>query len=88
LTASGTMPGMNTTGAFIRREKGCGDAWICLCGNTPESDGFYPCDALGNSVEQTEMDWDGRSYVCHRCEWMVDQQTLAVIGRAAPGRRF
>jgi hypothetical protein len=25
--------------------------WICVCGNTPDQDGFYPCDATGEEME-------------------------------------
>ena len=26
------------------------DAWLCICGNRPDFDGFYPCDRDGGPV--------------------------------------
>lgn len=41
--------------------------WVCVCGNTSDLDGFFPCDALGEFIEPTlDSDWDGL-YVCDRC---------------------
>lgn len=37
----------------------------CKCGNTADSDGFYPCDSDGLDVEPVG-DWDGL-YSCGRC---------------------
>ena len=43
------------------------DDITCPCGNTPRSDGFYPCDADGNQMEPTDGGgWDGL-YVCPVC---------------------
>lgn len=40
----------------------------CECGNTPHSNGFYPCLPDGTEVEPViGGDWDGESYVCGRC---------------------
>ena len=58
------------------------DAWVCLCGNTPMSDGFQPCDAEGNEVEPNKGTWMGL-YVCDRCGRIIRQKTLEVIGRRA-----
>ena len=55
------------------------DAWICLCGNEPQSDGFYPCDKTGNEMEPV-TGWSGL-YVCHRCGRIINQDSLEVIGR-------
>lgn len=55
------------------------DNWICVCGNTPDSDGFYPCDANGNEVEPVEG-WKDL-YVCANCGRIIDQHTLEVVGR-------
>ena len=42
----------------------------CSCGNTPSSDGFFPCDANGNEMEPTlGSGWDGL-YVCPVCSTM------------------
>lgn len=57
------------------------DAWICICGNVPSSDGFYSCDTKGNEVEPTEKDWKTNWYVCLRCGRIIDQDTLVVVGR-------
>lgn len=58
------------------------DAWVCICGNRPHSDGFYPCDRNGKEVEPTETSgWDGASYVCGRCGRIINQDTLEVMGR-------
>jgi hypothetical protein len=44
-----------------------GEAFVCVCGNTPDSDGFFPCDEAGRIIEPTaDSDWDGL-YVCERC---------------------
>jgi Zn-finger protein len=57
------------------------DAWICFCGNTPRSAGFYPCDLNGNIVEPTEKDWKTDLYVCDDCGRIIDYKTLKVVGR-------
>ena len=64
----------------ITREAGSEDAWVCLCGNIPISDGFYSCDENGNEVEPTIQDWKTNWYVCARCGRMIDQATLEVVG--------
>ena len=56
------------------------DSWECLCGNEPSSDGFYPCDEQGNEVEPTPA-WNGLLYVCARCDRIIDQYTLKVVGK-------
>lgn len=49
---------------FIHR----GDTLSCSCGNTPEADGFFPCDLDNNEIDPTiDSDWDG-VYKCGRCE--------------------
>ncbi len=56
-------------------------AWVCLCGNTPDSDGFATCNANGDEVEPTiGSGWDDL-YVCNRCGRIVDQKDLSVVGR-------
>ena len=58
------------------------DAWLCVCGNTPSSDGFYPCNEWdGVHVEPVIGGfWDGKSYVCDRCGRIIDQDTGNVTG--------
>lgn len=58
------------------------DAWVCLCGNTPAADGFFPCDEHGTEVEPTPEAWTSGSYVCARCGRIIKQDSLAVAGRA------
>jgi len=65
----------------IMLEGGDRDAWVCICGNTPASAGFYPCDLNGNPVEPTEKDWTMHLYVCDDCGRIIDQDTLIIIGR-------
>jgi len=64
---------------FIKRERDDVDAWICICGNAPASDGFYPCDDKGNEIEPTAA-WNG-IYVCLRCGRIIEQGSLRVVGR-------
>jgi hypothetical protein len=63
----------------ISHEKGNNEAWICICGNTPPEDGFYPCNEKGNEMEPV-AGWNGL-YVCFRCGRMIDQDSLRVVGR-------
>jgi hypothetical protein len=65
---------------FISHEANHTEAWICVCGNTPSSDGFFPCDANGNEVEPTlASGWSG-IYICARCGRIINQDTLEVVG--------
>ena len=65
----------------IKHEAGNDEAWICLCNNTPVSDGFYPCDEKGNEMEPTiGSGWESL-YVCAKCGRIIDQRTLEVVGR-------
>lgn len=62
-------------------ESGSRDAWVCLCGNTPDSDGFFTCDENGAEVEPTEVEWKTGWYVCICCGRIIDPKTLKVVGR-------
>jgi hypothetical protein len=65
----------------ITAEKIDPDAWLCICGNTPVDDGFYPCDERGNEMEPIAgSNWDGL-YVCNLCGRIIRQDTLEVIGQ-------
>jgi hypothetical protein len=55
------------------------EAWICLCGNRPADDGFYPCDKEGNEMEPVKG-WEDL-YVCASCGRIIQQTTLEVVGR-------
>jgi hypothetical protein len=63
----------------IRHEAGNEEAWICICGNTPSSDGFYPCDEKGNEMEPV-AGWNDL-YVCARCGRIIHQRSLEVVGQ-------
>lgn len=65
----------------ITHETGNPEAWKCICGNTPDSGGFDPCDAQGNEMEPVEG-WDGL-YVCDDCGRIINQDTLEVVGQRA-----
>ena len=71
---------METT-EHITHEVGTEEAWICICGNQPDTGGFYTCDKDGNEVEPTAIDWTTNWYVCANCGRMIDQTTLEVVGR-------
>jgi len=62
-----------------------GDWLHCLCGNTPDMDGFHPCLPDGTEVEPLAGGpCDGRLYWCARCDRIIDQHTLEVTGRRPP----
>lgn len=63
----------------IAHQAGNKETWICLCGNMPDQDGFYPCDSKGNEMEPVEG-WD-ELYVCAACGRIIDQRTLEVLGQ-------
>lgn len=69
---------MKTTKEQIKMDSP--DWWECVCGNTPDSDGFYTCDEFGNEVEPTETAWKTNNYVCARCKRFFDCQELVVLG--------
>jgi hypothetical protein len=50
-------------------------AFKCRCGNTPETDGAYPCQSDGTVVEPTPEEWDGNLYVCFGCDLIFDGAT-------------
>ena len=71
----------STTKEFILHEAGSEEAWICICGNDPVSDGFFTCDENGDEMEPLiGSGWDGL-YVCNRCGRIIRQDTLEVVGR-------
>jgi hypothetical protein len=61
-----------------------GDAWVCICGNTTHTSGFYPCDEEGNEVEPTPEQWTTNTYVCFQCGRVINQDTLEVVKRVNP----
>jgi hypothetical protein len=64
----------------ISHESGSREAWICLCGNTPGDNGFYPCDEKGAEIEPDKF-WVKPLYVCDNCGRIIHQDSLEVIGR-------
>ncbi len=76
---SGSPPSQPApTKELITHEEGDPEAWICICGNKPAGEGFYPCDKLGNKVDPVG-DW-GTLYVCDQCGRIIDSDTLEVVG--------
>jgi hypothetical protein len=71
-------------GERIRHEDGSEDAWVCICGNTPSGDGFYPIDQNDHEVEPTAKDWTTNQYFCGRCGRVINQATLEVERRLVP----
>lgn len=63
----------------IAHEAGKPEAWICLCGNRPSADGFFPCDKAGDEMEPV-ADWEDL-YVCAKCGRIIHQTTLEIVGR-------
>lgn len=68
---------MTVTKEHITHEKGNNEAWICLCNNRIDSDGFFPCDKNGNEMVPAEG-WEGL-YGCARCGRIIEQGTLEVV---------
>jgi hypothetical protein len=64
---------------WITPEANNNEAWICVCKNTPVAQGFYPCDASGNTVEP-DSEWSGL-YFCDNCGRIIDSKTLKVVGK-------
>lgn len=71
----------------------CSDWYECVCGNDPESEGFQPCDVLGNPIDLSSdsamATWDQAMMICMRCGLVMDQRsydpaahTVVVIGRS------
>lgn len=71
---------------FIKHKDSEKEAWVCICGNTPDSNGFYPCDNQGNETIPAEG-WEGL-YVCAQCERIIEQNTLDVVDQNANFKRL
>jgi hypothetical protein len=61
-----------------------GEYVSCICGNDAITDGFYPCDDIGNEVVP-DNNWNGKLYVCGSCGRIIDQDTDKVVGQAIEG---
>jgi len=56
------------------------DCWVCICKNTPDTHGFYPCAKTGQLVEpDAKCGWVGH-YRCDFCGKIIDGTTREVIG--------
>ena len=63
----------------ITHEPGNDEAWICICGNRPDYDGFFPCDKNGDEMAPVKG-WEDL-YVCGRCGRIINQHSLEVLGQ-------
>ena len=59
---------------YISHEIKNPDAWICICGNTPEADGFDTCLPDGRRIDP-EGPWQDH-FLCNRCESVINQTTV------------
>ena len=48
-----------------------GELW-CECGNTIDTDGFYPVDEHGRLLSAEEITGDEKRYRCDRCGAIVN----------------
>lgn len=63
-----------------------GDDWKCLCGNSTDDSGAYPCDYKGEDVEPTTDEWPLDLYRCDRCGLIFNN--AGEIQGAAESRKF
>lgn len=68
----------------ITHENDNPEAWVCICGNTPSSDGFYPINSKNEEVEPVPEDWDTNQLFCNKCGRVIDQDTLEVVKQLEP----
>src|SRR5215210_4108335 len=71
-----------------------GNDWKCSCSNTPEQEGFYPCDEHGEvydevldfSLEEFRK-WTQKQkrhfFRCNHCGIIIDRDNFTVIGKAS-----
>jgi len=65
---------------YIFHSGGDTEAWICVCGNHAEREGFSSCDLDGNDMEpDIGSNWDGL-YRCNSCCRLIDQGTRKIVG--------
>jgi len=55
------------------------DGILCICGNTPNGNGFYPCDERGREIEPLAGVWKDL-YACDRCGRMINSELMEVVG--------
>lgn len=56
------------------------DAWVCVCGNDPTDQGFYPCDINGDNVEPAAEQCKSALYLCKRCGQIIHEEILEMVG--------
>ena len=57
------------------------NGFLCVCGNTPDSQGAYCCDSNGDYLEDYGDDWPGKLYRCGRCGIVFDEDTGKIIAQ-------
>lgn len=77
---NGALPSIlkPVTGEYITHEEQDRDAWVCVCGNTPDYGGFYSCDKDGDLIEPGN-EWE-YLYRCETCGRVIDDRNHKVIG--------
>lgn len=63
--------------------KSTADFFVCECGNSPDTSGYYSCRPSGEICEP-DFDWDGYSYLCVGCNRIYDIEEMREIGTAHP----
>jgi hypothetical protein len=67
---------------FIGHEGNDTFAWVCICGNKTNTDGFYTCDRQGNDIVPTTGSIWGEFYRCGGCGRIIDKRSRRVLGKA------
>jgi len=78
----------------VYQDEGDVDSIRCGCGNTPDREGFYPCDAAGNDLEspldtwngerwipEVATKWDGQHWKCDKCGLVFTNADIQIIPR-------
>lgn len=59
------------------------ETWLCVCGNVPSDNGFYPCNTSGEEIDPSfKAGWRGLA-VCGKCGRIINSETLCVVGKKA-----
>jgi hypothetical protein len=70
------------TATHITTEVGAPEAWVCVCGNTPDTGGFYFSDEAGTEADpDLSGNWNGVNYTCHDCLTVINGITLEVVSQ-------
>lgn len=56
------------------------DAWICVCGNHAEREGFSSCDLDGNDKDPLMASALEDLYRCNSCGRLIDQHSRKIVG--------